>query len=103
MKRKATHPALFNLSRRQALPVSAPERHYAFLRAARDGSERLIVVMNFQAEAQTVEVDLSGVDFTTATDLLSGAVVQREPLLRVALPTFGYRFFQIDARKDGRP
>lgn len=84
------------------LPVSSPERHYAFLRAARDGSERLIVVLNFQPEAQTVEINLSGVHFSTATDLLDGGVIAREPLWRVEVPPFGYRFFGIDARKEGR-
>jgi hypothetical protein len=102
MKLKATHPALFNRGRRQALPVAAPERHYAFLRAARDGGERVIVVLNFQAEAQMAELNLSGVDFATATDLLGGGVVMREPLWRVELPPFGYRFFELDARKDVR-
>ena len=100
MKLKAAHPALFNLSRRQVLPVSAPEKHYAFLRAARDGSERVIVVLNFQPQAQTVEVNVSGVDFTTATDLLGEVSLQRETLVRVELPAFGYRFFQLDR---GRP
>ena len=102
MKLKATHPALFNRGRRQALPVAAPERHYAFLRAARDGGERVIVVLNFQAEAQMAELNVSGVDFATATDLLGGGVATREPLWRVELPPFGYRFFELDARKDGR-
>jgi hypothetical protein len=102
MKLKATHPALFNRGRRQVLPVAAPERHYAFLRAARAGGERVIVVLNFQGEAQMAELNLSGVDFATATDLLSGGVTTREPLWRVELPPFGYRFFELDARKDGR-
>ena len=102
MKLKATHPALFNRGRRQVLPVAAPERHYAFLRAARDGGERVIVVLNFQAEAQMAELNVSGVDFATATDLLGGGVATREPLWRVELPPFGYRFLELDARKDGR-
>ncbi len=102
MKLKAAHPALYNRSRRQLLPVAAPEKHYAFLRVARDGSERMLVVLNFQLETQTVEVNVSGVDFATATDLLGSARLQREPLLRVEVPAFGYRFFQVDARKDGR-
>jgi hypothetical protein len=101
MKLKAAHPALFNRSRRLQLPVAAPERHYAFLRTARDGSERLIVVLNFQPEAQMAELNMSGVDFATATDLLAGGVFKREPLWRVELPAFGYRFFKLDSRKDG--
>jgi alpha amylase-like protein/maltogenic amylase-like protein len=101
MKLKAAHPALFNRSRRQVLPVSTPAKHYAFLRAARDGGERVIVVLNFQPEAQTAELNVSGVDFAAATDLLSGGVTTREPVWRVELPAFGYRFFQLDARKEG--
>ena len=45
---------------------------------------------------------MSGVDFATATDLLAGGVFIREALWRVEMPAFGYRFFQLDARKDGR-
>ena len=48
------------------------------------------------------ELIVSGVDFATATDLLGGGVTMREPLWRVELPPFGYRFFELDARKDGR-
>jgi hypothetical protein len=102
MKLKAAHPALYNRGRRQLLPVAAPEKHYAFLRVARDGSERMIVVLNFQPETQTVEVNVSGVDFAMATDLLGGARLQREPLLRVEVPAFGYRFLRVDPLKDGR-
>ncbi len=102
MKLKAAHPALYNRSRRQLLTVASPEKHYAFLRVARDGSERMIVVLNFQPQAQTVEVNVTGVDFATATDVLGGARLGREPLLRVEVPAFGYRFLQVDSRKDVR-
>ena len=97
MKLKAAHPAMHNRSRRQALPTTAPERHYAFLRVARDNRERLLVVMNFQPVDQVVEIDVSGVDFTSAADLLGGAGVRRDLPMRVPVPAFGYRFFRIDA------
>jgi len=48
------------------------------------------------------ELNMSGVDFATATDLLAGGVFKREPLWRVELPAFGYRFFKLDSRKDER-
>jgi hypothetical protein len=95
LKLKAAHPALFNLSRRQALPTAAPEKHYAFLRVSRDGRERILVVFNFQPEDQVVDVDMSGVDFTSATDLLGGERVSRELPTRVPVPAYGYRFFAI--------
>jgi hypothetical protein len=41
------------------------------------------------------------VDFAAATDLLASGVTTREPVWRVELPAFGYRFFQLDARKEG--
>jgi Alpha amylase, catalytic domain len=102
LKWKAMHPAMHNLSRRQALPTAAADKHYAVLRVARDGSERIIAVMNFQPEAQTVEVDLSGVDFDAMTDLDNGTRIERQSSLRVEAPAYGYRFFRLTDRK-GEP
>ena len=95
LKWKATHPALSNLSRRQALPTAADDKHYALLRVARDGGERIIAVMNFQPDAQTVEVDLSGVDFDAMTDLEDDARIDRQSPWRVQVPGYGYRFFRL--------
>jgi hypothetical protein len=95
LKWKAEHPAMHNLSGRRVLPTMAPERHYAVLRTARDGSQRAIVVMNFQAETQPVEVVLGGVDFDTMTDLGDGRRIERQPRLRLELPAYGYRFFRL--------
>ncbi len=102
LRLKSAHAALHSSGRRQALPTAAPERHYAFLRAARDASERLIVVLNFQPQEEAVQVDLSGVDFETATDLESGARNDRESPWRLRLPAYGHRFFRLGDRKRGR-
>jgi len=99
LKCKAAHPALHSLGRRQALPVAAPDKHYAFLRIARDGSERIIAVMNFQTEAQTVEVDLSGVDFDGMTDLENNTCIDPHVQWKIQVPAYGYRFFQLVDRK----
>jgi Alpha amylase, catalytic domain/Maltogenic Amylase, C-terminal domain len=101
LKWKAAHPAMHNLSRRQALPAAAPDKHYAFLRVSRDGSERLIAVMNFQSEAQSVEVDLSGLDFDGMTDLESNTRIDPQVQWKIQLPAYGYRFFQLADRKRG--
>src|SRR5438093_12241704 len=100
LKLKAMHTAMHNLSRRQALPTVAADKHYAFLRIARDGSERMIAVMNFQPEAQSVEVDLSGVDFDGMTDVENGTGIEAQRQWHVQLPAYGYRFFQLADRKD---
>jgi hypothetical protein len=99
LKWKATHPAMHNLSRRQALPTAAADKHYAFLRIARDGGERIIAVMNFQPEPDVVQVDLSGVDFDGMTDLENGTRIDQQRQWRVQLPAYGYRFFQLTNRE----
>jgi len=100
LKLKATHPALSNLSRRQALPTAADDKHYALLRVTRDGSERIIAVMNFQPDLQTVEVDLSGVDFDAMTDLEDDTRIDRQSPWRVQLPGYGFRFFRLNERRS---
>jgi hypothetical protein len=99
LKWKAAHPAMHNLSRRQALPTAAPDKHYAFLRVARDSSERLIAILNFQPEEQTVEVDLSGVDFDGMTDLENGTRIDPQAQWKIQVQAYGYRFFQLADRK----
>ena len=99
LKVKAAHAAMHNRSRRQALPVTASDKHYAFVRAARSASERLLVALNFQAVEQDVEIDASGVDFERATDLLAGTESARQLPLRLTLPAYGYAFLDLSGRK----
>jgi hypothetical protein len=49
--------------------VAAPDRHYAFLKVAADGGERVLVVLNFRPKGEGVQVELSGVDFGGLNDL----------------------------------
>ena len=92
---KRVHPALYNLSARRQLPTNADDKYYAFLRACKDGTERLLVVMNFQSTPQTVEVDVSGVAAGTLVELTSGASVARRNPFPVELPAYGYRFYRV--------
>ncbi|MGE5646045.1 MAG: alpha-amylase family glycosyl hydrolase [Acidobacteriota bacterium] len=95
LKTKAAHPALYQLGSRRKLPVRADDKHYAFLRTAPDGSERMLVVLNFQPEPQTVEVDLSGLAASALTDVKTGELRDAKQWLDVPLPAFGYRFFRV--------
>jgi hypothetical protein len=92
---KREHRALHNLGLRRKLPTRADDKHYAFLRTAADGSERLLVVMNFQPTPQTVEVDLSGVAARELKDLSDGSVAPHSHTFKAELPAFGYRFYQV--------
>ena len=96
LKMKVTHPALYNNSSRRLVPTSADEKYYAFLRIAKDKSEHILAVMNFQPTPQTVEVDLSGVAGETFVDLTSGERAARRNPLPVKLPAYGYRFYRVE-------
>jgi hypothetical protein len=99
LEQRTRHAAFHALGRRQALPVAAPDRHYAFLKVAAGGGERVLVVLNFRPEEGTVEVDLSGVDFGEVKDLATGAPIPRAVPWRFTLPPYGYRFFSLTDRK----
>jgi hypothetical protein len=95
LKTKFAHPALHNLGRRTKLGTNADDKYYAFLRTSADKSERLVVVLNFQSSPQTVEVDLSGVAAGRLIDVRTGETFQRRSFVKVELPAYGYRFFQV--------
>jgi hypothetical protein len=95
IKTKVAHPALHNLSRRRKLPTGADEKHYAFLRTAADKSERILVVINMQPNAQQVEADVNTVATAGLVDLESGAERPREWLFRLELPVYGYKLYQV--------
>ena len=96
LKTKAAHPALHQRSRRVRIPTAADDKHYAFLRtAAEGGAERVLVVLNFQKEAQEVALDLSGLQASTLVDLRTGERFPRQATLRMPLAPFGYRLFAV--------
>ena len=92
---KRRHPALHQRSVRRQLPTSADDRHYAFLRTARDGSERVLVVMNFRPSPESVRVDLSGVDHRELVDLRESGSRPPSMSLEVRLPPFGYALYLV--------
>jgi hypothetical protein len=95
LEAKRLHPALQQLSARRHLPTQADDKYYAFLRTAADKSERVLVVFNFQPEEQQVVVNLSGVATAGLVDLHSGAALERQTSLEVALPAFGFSLYQV--------
>ena len=102
LKTKASHRALQQLSVRRRVPTKADDKHYAFLRTAADGSERILVVLNFQPTDQNVEVDLSGVATEGLVELRTGKRHERETFFKVDLPAFGSRLFLVMNAKRPR-
>ena len=78
--------------------ANANDKYYAFLKTAADGSERVLVVLNFQDSPQTIEVDLGLVEPTGLVELRTGQLTERsspiEPF-KVELQAYGYRFYQV--------
>lgn len=99
LRTKFAHPALHNLGLRTKLGTSADDKCYAFLRTAADKSERVLVVLNFQSSQQSVDVDLSGVAAEKLVDVRTGDSLQRQSFVKVELPAYGYRFFQVVPEK----
>ncbi|HEU0139004.1 MAG TPA: alpha-amylase family glycosyl hydrolase [Bryobacteraceae bacterium] len=96
LRLKTEHPALHQLGTRRRMPVRSSDKHYAFLKTAADGSERVLVVLNFQVVPQTVEIDLSGLGNSVLTNLETGESRNRTAWFQVALPAYGYAFFKVE-------
>ncbi len=95
LRTRHCHAALHQLAGRRQLATNADNKYYAFLKTARDGSERLLVVLNFCSSPQTVDVDMSSVDAAALVDLKTGEWVDRALPFHVELPAHGYSFFQV--------
>ena len=93
LKNKAVHPALFQMGPRRKLPCKDEDRHYAFIRTATDGSERILIVTNFGAEPQAVEIDTSGLNAEVMRDLKTGEAISMTNPLQIATDGYGYRLF----------
>jgi Alpha amylase, catalytic domain/Maltogenic Amylase, C-terminal domain len=93
LKTKAAHRALRQMGQRRRLSTNDDSKYYAFLRSAVDGSERVLVVANFQTSSQHVRIDASGLHADTLTDLRSGEKVSVGKIIDLELSGFGYRLF----------
>jgi hypothetical protein len=96
LKTKSAHPALSQIASRRKLPTAADNKHYAFLRTAKDDSERILVVMNFWATPQMVEIDASGISAKGFVDLRTGEKVDYSQMLKIQVDKFGYRLLRLN-------
>ena len=95
LETKYAHPALHNLSLRRKLTTNADDKYYALLRTARDGSERMVIALNYQPTPQAVEIDVAGVAAAGLLDVRNGAFLERHSTIKIDLPAYGYRFFTV--------
>ena len=95
---KAAHSALFPTAKRRRIRTNADDKCYAILKTAKDGSERMLAVYNFQSTPQKIEVDLSVVNTTGIVDIENGQLKARSDVFQpvvVDLPAYGYRFYEV--------
>jgi hypothetical protein len=102
LRTRRTHPALHPLGHRLKLPTRADDKHYAFVRTAPDGLERVLVILNFQPTPQVVQVDTSGLYTPGFVDLRNGEYIAYQNSLPVSLPAYGYQFCRILAAPRSR-
>ncbi len=93
LRLKRDHPALQQTGSRRQVPTNADDKYYAFIRTAPDGTERVLVVLNFQRGFQKIEVNLSGLDVGGLVELKTGEELGPTGLLRTGLYSYGYRFY----------
>jgi len=98
LKMKAENPALFPTAYRRQINTNDNKKYYAILKTARDGSEHILAVYNFQPTAQAITVDLSLVSTSGLQDLKTGASIPRPDVfkpVRIQVPAYGYRFLDV--------
>jgi hypothetical protein len=95
LKTRRLHPALYPLGHRRKLPTGADDKHYAFVCTAPDGSERILVVLNFQSAPQTAEVDTRGLFALGFVGLRHNEFIEYHNPLRLELNAYGYCFYQV--------
>jgi hypothetical protein len=80
------------------LKTNNDDKYYAMLKTSKDGSERVLVVFNFQSSPQTVNVDLSVVSTSGLVNLRMDEMIKRksqfEPVA-IELPAYGYKFYKV--------
>lgn len=93
---KEQNPALQQMSMRRKVPTSDDTKYYAFVKTSPRDTQRLLVVLNFQRDSQKIALDLSGLSFSSLTDLKTDEKIARSGTVVVACEGLGYRFFTID-------
>jgi len=95
LKTKSSHPALDQMSSRRRLLTSDDHSFYAFVKTSNDKTERILVVTNFSASSQEVNIDLSGLLMQNLTDLRTGVTQETHGSLQITMPPYGYKLFAI--------
>lgn len=101
MRAQASYKALAPAGSRVKLNTQDNRRFYAFKRANKDGSVQALVVLNYQASAQSITVNLANTGISlsqTPVDLLGGGAAPAitSASYTVTLPAYGYTVLGVE-------
>ena len=83
------------MSLRRRVLTDNDTNFYAFVKTSSDKAERILVVTNFLATTQEINVDLSGILMQGLSDLRTGETQDTHGSVKVTLPGYGYKLFTI--------
>ena len=92
---KRSHTAFSHIGRRQHVNTSNDKKFYAFVQKSHDNRERILCIFNFQDAPQNVSIDLSGINAAEMKDLPKSSVVPFQKELKVSLPEYGWKFYEL--------
>ena len=88
------YPALQAAGGRKRVPTNDDNKYYAFLRTSKDMRQKVLVIMNFQQEEQTVKVRLG--ERKRLMDVFTGERVHSKPDLEIDVEPYGYKIFAME-------
>ena len=90
------YPALCAGGLRVQVPTQDDSKFYAFLRTL-EGERTMLVLLNFQADAAEITIDLSKMGFQTGCAIWGGdPIALGATPVTFSLPSFGYSILEID-------
>jgi glycosidase len=96
LQARQQYPALCAGGGRTHLLTSDDSRFYAFIRTPVDAGPRVLVVLNFQPDEQTITVNLQRQGVSALKPIWSGAMLGIQELCAITLPGYGYGLYEIN-------
>ena len=78
------------------LRTNSDDKYFAFIKTAKDGSEQILTILNYQNSTQSIIVDLENIFSGNLLDLKNNSSLKLDGnSLKIELPAYGYKFFKL--------
>ena len=96
LKTKNAHKALHQLASRKKLRTNSDDKYFAFIKTAKDRTEQILTIINYQNSTQSIIVDLENIFSGNLLDLKNNSSLKLDGnSLKIELPAYGYKFFKL--------